>query len=116
MREITEKIGSLGKDQGVDFFARVEFNMNLADRDLTGDLDFYQFCYMSFLTCLDGSYRFSIEGLGFRLASSVASYRCLYLTLLEHCGERKPSPTPRAPAVWVPLPLMISTGVHMSDG
>jgi len=57
MREITEKIGSLGKDQGVDFFARVEFNMNLADRDLTGDLDFYQFCYMSFLTCLDGSYR-----------------------------------------------------------
>jgi len=53
---IHEYLKKTGKDQGVDFFSRLQHNMNLADIDRSGDLDFFQFCYLSFLTCLDGSY------------------------------------------------------------
>jgi len=53
---IHEYLEKTGKDQGVDFFSRLQHNMNLADIDRSGDLDFFQFCYLSFLTCQDGSY------------------------------------------------------------
>ena len=34
----------MGNEAKIDFFAKLEYHMNLVDTDRTGDLDFYQFC------------------------------------------------------------------------
>jgi hypothetical protein len=47
----------MGNEAKIDFFAKLEYHMNLVDTDRTGDLDFYQFCCLGKILVLTRALR-----------------------------------------------------------
>ncbi|KAJ1493467.1 hypothetical protein T484DRAFT_1768598 [Baffinella frigidus] len=47
---------SNGREEKVAFFSRLEHHVRMVDQNRTGDLNFWEFCYLAFLIVQDGSY------------------------------------------------------------
>lgn len=45
-----------GREDRLDFISRMQHNLMKVDLDRSGDLDFWQFCFLAFLMTMDGSY------------------------------------------------------------
>jgi len=87
LEELMDHSAQTNKGCKVDFAARIQLHMPQVDTDRSGDLDFWQFCFLAFLMSMDGSYS---ELVGNTRQSAIIKRSLISLQrLITHVNEEK---------------------------